>query len=297
MASQAAAAYAVKQQVNNAAPQVGSPTGGNDEQETKPAGFREWFLRIGAVGNMGVQGFNVFRQVTDMALIYSKGGVPTPSRRAGAYAVYSSSGLGAVHSPAVMVKERQLTKEDTFRTALNNIRVEQGRLTEENDLLSEEIDELQSEVDRMNDIEMALRQLSETQGSQLSELMDLIRQNKEINLGMRAVLKAKVVEEAISLVLDMDDDGSFTIQDKEIDRLIIGINMMDGVSFAEQDFRNDLAECGGSVDEVIAMIKNMFEGEEEGEEGTTERRVSCRCTINVDEPENFFNKKRRESSE
>ncbi len=230
-----------------------------------------------------------------MALIYSKGGVPTPSRRTGAYAVYSSSGLGAVHSPAVVVKERQLTKEDTFRTALNGIRVEQGRLTEENDKLSDEIDELQSEVDRMKDVEMALRQLSETQGSQLSELMDLIRQNKEINEGMRAVLKAKVAEEVISLVLDIDNDGSFTIQDKEIDRLIIGMNMMDGVSFDEQHFRKDLAECGGSVDEVIAMIKNMFEGDEEGEEGTTERTATS-CIINVDEPEKFFKKKRRESS-
>lgn len=235
----------------------------------------------------------MFKQQTSMALIYSAGKTPTTARRVGAYAVYSSSGLGAVHSPAVLVKERKLTKEDTLRTALNGIRVEQGRLTEENDILSGEIDELQSEVDRMNDIEMALKQLSETQGSQLSELLDLVRQNKEINEGMRAVLKAKVFEEVISLVLDIDKDGSFTIQDKEIDRLIIGMNLMDGVSFDEQRFREDLAECGGSVDEVIAMIKKMFESDEEYEEGT-ERTTSC--TINVDEPENFFKKKRRESS-
>lgn len=233
-------------------------------------------------------------QVAKMAKAYTGGGAPTGRLRAGAYSVYASSGLGAVHSPAVIVKERQLTKEDTFRTALNGIREEQGRLSAENDILSDEIDELQSEVDRMNDIEMALRQLSETQGSQLSELMDLIRQNKEINEGMRAVLKAKVAEEVISLVLDIDNDGSFTIQDKEIDRLIIGMNLMDGVSFDEQHFREDLAECGGSVDEVIAMIKNMFESDEEGEERTTERTAG-RCTINVDCPENFF-KKRRESS-
>ncbi len=234
------------------------------------------------------------KQVGEMATIYRRGGTSSVSRRVGAYTVYTSSGLGAVHSPAVMIKERQLTKEDTFRTALNGIREEQGRLAEENDILSGEIDELQSEVDRMNDIEMALRELSETQGSQLSQLMDLIRQNKEINEGMRAVLKAKVAEEVISLVLDIDNDGSFTIQDKEIDRLIIGMNLMDGVSFDERMFREDFAECGGSVDEVIAMIKNMFESGEECEEGRSERTVG-RCTIEVDEPENFF-KKRRESS-
>lgn len=49
-ATQAAAAHAVQKQVNNGPPQVGSPKDGK-EQETKPAGWREWFLRFGAVGN------------------------------------------------------------------------------------------------------------------------------------------------------------------------------------------------------------------------------------------------------
>ena len=283
MATQAAAAYAVKQQVNNGPPQAGSPKEGG-EQEAKPAGWREWLLRVGAVGNLGVQGVNVALQIPLMALV-SATDIP---RRVGGYTVYASSGLGAVHSPAVMVKERQLTKEDTFRTALNGIREEQGRLNQENDILSAEIDDLQSEVDRMNDIESALRELSETQGSQLSQLMDLIQQNKEINEGMRCVLKSKAAEEVISLVLDIDNDGSFTIQDKEIDRLIIGMKLMDGVSFDEKMFRDDLAECGGSVDEVIAMIKNMFDNGEAGE-GKGEC-TGGRCTINVDDPENFFKK-------
>lgn len=51
MATQAAAAYAVQQQMNNGPAQVGSAKDGNEQQETKPAGFREWFLRFGAVGN------------------------------------------------------------------------------------------------------------------------------------------------------------------------------------------------------------------------------------------------------
>ncbi len=51
MATQAAAAYAVQQQVNNGPPQIGSPKDGNEQKETKPAGWREWILRFGAVGN------------------------------------------------------------------------------------------------------------------------------------------------------------------------------------------------------------------------------------------------------
>lgn len=37
----------------------------------------------------------------------------------------------------------------------------------------------------MQDIETALKELSEVQGTQINELLDLVRQNKEINEGMR----------------------------------------------------------------------------------------------------------------
>ena len=326
--TQAAAAYAAKKTVNDAAQQAGSPKMG-DEQEAKPAGVKEWLLRLGAVGNcefiscksnawlastlcrphftlflslvvspfytVGIQAINIVKTARpDIGLLPSLGSLSGGTTRAGKYTVFASSGLGAVHSPAVMVKERQITKEDTFRTALNGIREEQSRLAEENEVLSQEIDALQSEVDRMNDIEMALRELSETQGSQLSQLMDLIRENKEINEGMRFILKAKAAEQVISLVLDIDNDGSFTIQDKEIDRLIIGMKLLEGVSFDEGMFREDLAMCGGSVDEVIVMIKSMFEGEEcaaeysEMAEPVGRRKSIGRCTINIEEPENFF---------
>lgn len=231
---------------------------------------------------VGVQGINVALQAGKMALV----GPENIARRVGGYTAYASSGLGAAHSPAIVYKERQLTKEDTLRTALNGIREEQGRLTEENDILSAEIDDLQSEVDRMKDIEMALRELSETQGSQLTKLMDLIHENKEINEGMRCVLKTKAAEEVISLVLDIDNDGSFTIEDKEIDRLIMGMKLMDGVTFDERVFRRDLISCGGSVDEVIAMIKKMFDDDGEIDaEGN-------RCTIDVECPEQFLAKNR-----
>jgi hypothetical protein len=37
----------------------------------------------------------------------------------------------------------------------------------------------------MQDVETALKELSEVQGTQINELLDLVRQNKEINEGMR----------------------------------------------------------------------------------------------------------------
>jgi len=49
MATQAAAAYAAQQQLNSAAPQA--KEGEDGAQEDKPATWKEWLLRVGAVGN------------------------------------------------------------------------------------------------------------------------------------------------------------------------------------------------------------------------------------------------------
>jgi len=264
--------------------------GGNDnddankKEETKPAGFREIALRIGAIANFVVQCANIF-------LVASAAGLPSTvaastAKQVGRGMVYGSSASGAVHSPVVVYKERQLTKEDTFRDALNAIREDQGRLTEQNDVLSAEIDDLQSEVDRMKDVEMALRELSETQGSQLDELMDLINENKAINMGLREVLKSKCLEEVIGLVLDIDNDGSFTIQDKEIDRLIIGMKLIQEINFDDNMFRQEVINCDGNVDEVITLIKSMILGTGGGNRETL-------CTIDVDQdPDEYFNKNR-----
>ena len=90
------------------------------------------------------------------------------------------------------------------------------------------------------------------------------------------VLKNKVLEEVISLVLDIDNDGSFTIQNKEIDRLIIGMNLIDEIKFDARTFRQDLAACGGVVDEVIVLIKRMVHGDESGDAG---RDTTCQIEV------------------
>lgn len=260
-----------------------SDDGTSKKEESKPATLRELVMRVGMTGNFALQVLNVVLISGPGNLGFNELGT---TGKVGRGMVYGSSGLGAANSPVVVYKERQLTKEDTLRTALNGIREEQGRLSEQNDILEAEVDDLQSEVDRMKDVEMALRALSETQGSQLNELMDLINENKEINKELRAVLKSKTLEEIITLVLDIDNDGSFTIQDKEVDRLIIGMRLIEEMTFDEHVFRQEVVDCDGDVDEVISLIKKMIHGfsDEDGE---------GRCTIDIDQdPDEWFKKQK-----
>jgi hypothetical protein len=250
----------------------------DNKGKSKPATMTEWFLRLGMMGNVALQAYNILEASTE-----SPWSSLSTAKQVGRALVYTSSGVGILQTPVVLYKERKLTKEDTFRAALNGIREEQARLTEQNDVLSNEIDVLQDEVDRMKEVETALRELSATQGTQLSELMNLIKKNKEINEAMRSVLKAKCLEEVVSLVLDMDVDGSFYIEDKEIDRLIIGMKMIDGMSFDAVKFRQEVVDCGGDVEKVIPLIKGMLCGG-----GGCES-----CKIEVEDSEEWFQKQKK----
>lgn len=254
------------------------------KSSSKPATMSEWLLRFGLMGNLALQAVNVLRASTGESW-----GSLTTAGQVGRAFVYVSSGLGVVHTPVVVYKQRQLTKEETFRQALNGIRLEQSRLAEENDALTDEIDDLQDEVDRMKEVETALRELTATQGTQLGELMDLIKKNKEINEGMRTVLQSKCIEEVVSLVLDMDVDGSFNISAKEIDRLIIGMKLIEGISFDSELFRQEVIKCDGLVEEVIPLIKSMIISSGCGKKSDGKE---TKCKIEVVDSEQFLRSRR-----
>lgn len=269
---------------NEESPPPNGGDDGNEKKESRPAGPMELALRIGALANVVLQCVNIALLAT-LTPVFGK--VAT-AIQVGRGMAFGSSGLGIVHSPVVMYKERQLTNEDTFRAALNGIREEQGRLAEQNDVLSAEIDDLQNEVERMKDVEQALRELSENQGSQLDELMELIEENKRLNEGLRSTLKSKVLEEITGIVLDIDNDGSFTIQDKEIDRLIIAMKLLDGIMFDEKMFRSEVVACDGNVDEVIVLIKAMIHGSDHSEDAPD---TDCQIDLDIDTDE-YFNKQK-----
>ena len=227
---------------------------GEIEEEKKPASKREWIVRLATSANVAIHSITI--ALVSMSTFGR--GATTTRKVVGASFSYISSGLGLVNSPVVVTRERQLTNADTFRAAMNGVREQASLLAGQNDVLSGEIDELQEDVDRMKEVELTLSSLAETQGSQLNELMELIEENKQINRELRAVLQNMILEDVIELVLDIDQDGSFIVEDNEIDRLIVGITLIDGVkSFDQVMFREEVMRCEGKADKVIQLIKTM----------------------------------------
>jgi len=76
----------------------GEGSSSKQKEEKKPATFRELGIRLGAVGNFGVQALNVVLATTTKG---PWGGLDTPGK-VGRGMVYGSSGLGAGKSAFVL---------------------------------------------------------------------------------------------------------------------------------------------------------------------------------------------------
>ena len=78
---------------------------------------------------------------------------------------------------------------------------EKNSSTKQNDVLSDEVNDLQSVADRMK-----------LQGIGDNEMEELLNENKEINKELMKILKSRIVEKIVSLVLDIEYvDSNYTM--------------------------------------------------------------------------------------
>jgi len=203
----------------------------DDMEEIK---LRSWFL-FAALINFGVQALNVAMA----SITRGPWGSLSTTHKVGRSMVYGSSGLGAVQSPVVVYKQRQIIKEKTLCQEISGLKKQQERMTKQNDVLSDEVNDLQSAADRMK-----------LQGIGDNEMEELLNENKEINKELMKILKSRIVEKIVSLVLDIEYvDSNYTMTAEDIDKLITGMNGIEEIqSFEEVLFLRDVCRCKGHVE-------------------------------------------------
>mmetsp|Transcript_25671 Transcript_25671/g.37809 ORF Transcript_25671/g.37809 Transcript_25671/m.37809 type:complete len:302 (+) Transcript_25671:268-1173(+) len=179
---------------------------------------------------------------------------------------YAASGIGVAVPVPVALQESKMAQEKSFRTALNNLRVDVDDFKFQNHMLTVNIEELKEKVDTLHEIEGTLQDITRQQGSDLESFLGLIEEDKRISTEMRNILQKRVLQDVITLVMESDSNGDFHLNDADIDRLVLGIRLIDGVEFNEDRFRQDVEDSNGSVGAVIKMIKHLISDESTGNE-------------------------------
>lgn len=166
--------------------------------------------------------------------------------------------LSSVIGPYAYWQQTRLTDIAALKETHEAIQREVDRLQAENERLHRNVKDLGDTVERLEDVEQALDVITQTQGQSVGAFADQVKENREILNQMQKNLKANVLQNLLSVIIRSDVDGDFNIDDDELDDLVGRIKRINGVELREDRFREAIKGSGGSLQNVMSVVKNLL---------------------------------------
>jgi predicted nuclease with TOPRIM domain len=171
----------------------------------------------------------------------------------------------------VAYQSRKLKNLASLRQARNNLRGEVNYLANENERLQRNLCKLDSSVAQLERVERELSRIAGGPSSSSSSyynvkrLVNILKEQTKIQQRIQASLKSKILSTVLGVVCKSSNaDGDFQISEKELQVLIVRLNMMDGVYFREGNFRTQIASGANSgVSSIMSMIRTLLQENDE----------------------------------
>ena len=161
--------------------------------------------------------------------------------------------------PYAYWQQRRLTDVIALQETHKVLSEQVDRLGKENNRLHETIVDLSATVDRLEDVEQALDVITQTQGQSVAAFEEQVRDNRDILHRMQSNLKANVLQNLLQVVIRSDKDSSLTIEEHEVGDLINKFKGINGVEINEDRFKSVVTRCGGSLQCVMDIIRNLID--------------------------------------
>mmetsp|Transcript_22230 Transcript_22230/g.36808 ORF Transcript_22230/g.36808 Transcript_22230/m.36808 type:complete len:260 (-) Transcript_22230:226-1005(-) len=185
----------------------------------------------------------------------------------GASAITIVAGLIAIGVGGLVIYQQELLQDtDTLRRVQNEIRKEVNKLQEENDTLHGEVDKMEGAVSNLKESETKLGLIADEQGSNVSSLVSLVKENGEIQKQMIDITKAETLQRLFDVILQSDRDGNFKIGEFEARELLFRLKVDPRVEIDEDNLKARIAGAGGEISvrdltEDIMSAKREQEGD------------------------------------
>lgn len=193
-----------------------------------------------------VAGVAVVSSVTAMALC---GGAPL---------VIAAGCSSMALAPYAWYQQTKLTDIKALKDTHEALHREVETLQAENNRLRKNVDELGGTVGRLGDIEDALDTITQTQGQSVEAFKQQVEENRQILEQMQKNLKANVLQNLFSVVMNCDQDGDMTIDDDELEDVIEKMDNIKGVKVNKDLFRQAIIQQGRSLDAVMGIVRHLI---------------------------------------
>lgn len=178
--------------------------------------------------------------------------------------------LAIVLGPYSYWQQRNITDIKTLQETHEALVREVDHLGSENERLKGVVGELTGTVGKLEGIEDTFDQISEMNIQSIDDFKEQVEESKLILGMMKKNLKASALQNVITVVLSCDNDGDYTFNNKEVERLIDNLKAINGLEMDEMKFRSVISVNDGSVDAVVMILNDIINAQEQGDDNVHE---------------------------
>ena len=131
--------------------------------------------------------------------------------------------------------------------------------------LKSSVERLDGTVTKLEDIQQVIEGISQTKGRSVESLLEDVKENKATVELMEKNVRAVVVQNILSVVFAVDEDGDRKLSKEETTKLIKSLQEINGVKVHEKKFRAMIKEKDGSIDAVMEIIESMLYDDSAGD--------------------------------
>lgn len=128
-------------------------------------------------------------------------------------------------------------------------------------------EELGESIKRLEGVEDTFDALNAMNVESLAEFQTQVEESKEILAKMKQNLQTDALQNIMTVVLNSDVDGDYKFDEDETETFIDNLKAVNGIETNEEEFRRVLAENDGSVEAVIAILKDLLNGDPNANDG------------------------------
>jgi cell division protein FtsB len=174
----------------------------------------------------------------------------------GSVIVYVAMSFSLFLSSCATVQRFKLSRQETLRQVVNQVRSEMNRLQRENNKLHASNNKLETQVDDLQTCEAKLANITQEQNTNTNTFIYEVKQNALVQEEIQELLMMNVMQNVLSALLQADSDGDFQIDPEEVDILILRVKMLPGVERVDEARIKDILLSKGSTLDAIWEVVN-----------------------------------------
>lgn len=173
--------------------------------------------------------------------------------------VYIASILGILFTIRAVLNERILSTIESMRELTFKLKEQADDLGEQNKTLTNSVDKTEQEIAKLNKNETELNDICKQQGTNISDMVSITKENSKILESMERILEMRAVQDLTRIILVSDTDGNDTIEGHELEILTLRLSAVEAIELNEEIFKKRVQYHGGDLGAVFLIINKMCE--------------------------------------